>query len=146
MARPDLAGRLEQFFRDLDLPPDGRGYVDLHTHRLVQTLLRFLPPGAREARWSLALLHMAPALHLFLEYGQVRAAYYGHLGETKSVGCSIGGREVFRCDVDGFDVRVGVASTDSVVCSRAEERSSALNQRERRLKGPLGPARLRAPG
>src|SRR5689334_23655888 len=100
MSRADLAGRLEQFFRELDLPPDGRGYVDLHTHRLVQTLLRVPPSkGSGRALELGSYLHMASALNLFLGYGAVRAAYYGHLGETKSVGVSIGGREVFRCDV-----------------------------------------------
>jgi len=48
-------------------------------------------------------MHMAPVLQLFLGYGDVRGAYYGHAGESKTLTSSVGGREVFRCVIDGFD-------------------------------------------
>jgi predicted SAM-dependent methyltransferase len=105
MPPDDLASRIEEFLLSLDLPADGRDYLDRHLRRLVQTLLRV--PQSRSSGRALELgsyMHMAPVLHLFLGYRDVRGAYYGHAGESKTLASSVGGREVFRCVIDGFDV------------------------------------------
>ena len=107
MPPDDLASRIEEFLLSLDLPADGRDYLDRHLRRLVQTLLRV--PQSRSSGRALELgsyMHMAPVLHLFLGYRDVRGAYYGHAGESKTLASSVGGREVFRCVIDGFDVEL----------------------------------------
>jgi predicted SAM-dependent methyltransferase len=105
MPPDDLASRIEEFLLSLDLPADGRDYLDRHLRRLVQTLLRVPQPRSSGRALELgSYMHMAPVLHLFLGYRDVRGAYYGHAGESKTLASSVGGREVFRCVIDGFDV------------------------------------------
>jgi predicted SAM-dependent methyltransferase len=47
---------------------------------------------------------MTPALGCLLGYGEVRGAYFGPLGQTNSKVSTSNGRELFRCEVDLFDV------------------------------------------
>ncbi len=73
--------------------------------RLVRTLM-LVPPGARsDAVLELgAYMQMTPALACLLGYGEVRGAYFGPLGQTDSKVSTIDGKEIFRCEVDLFDV------------------------------------------
>jgi SAM-dependent methyltransferase len=95
----------EAFLRSLDLPEDGGRYLEESMSRLVQTLM-LVPPGAKpDAILELgAYMQMTPALACLLGYGDVRGAYFGPLGQTESKVSTIDGREIFRCEVDLFDV------------------------------------------
>jgi predicted SAM-dependent methyltransferase len=99
------AQEFETFLRSLDLPEDGLGYLEESMSRLVQTLM-LVPPGTKsDAILELgAYMQMTPALACLLDYGEVRGAYFGPIGQTDSKVSTVGGREIFRCEVDLFDV------------------------------------------
>jgi predicted SAM-dependent methyltransferase len=103
--RAGRAGEFETFLRSLDLPEDGLMYLEESMSRLVQTLM-LVPPGTKsDAILELgAYMQMTPALACLLDYGEVRGAYFGPIGQTDSKVSTIDGREIFRCDVDLFDV------------------------------------------
>jgi predicted SAM-dependent methyltransferase len=102
---PGTAGEFEAFLRSLDLPEDGSRYLEESMSRLVQTLM-LVPPGTSEdAVLELgAYMQVTPALARLLGYGEVRGAYFGPLGQTDSKVSTVDGTEIFRCEVDLFDV------------------------------------------
>ena len=102
---PGRAQDFEAFLRSLDLPENGLRYLEESMSRLVRTLM-LVPPGARsDAVLELgAYMQMTPALACLLGYGEVRGAYFGPLGQTDSKVSTIDGKEIFRCEVDLFDV------------------------------------------
>jgi predicted SAM-dependent methyltransferase len=102
---PGRAQEFEAFLRSLDLPEEGLTYLEESMARLVQTLT-LVPLGTKsEAILELgAYMQMTPALGRLLDYGEVRGAYFGPLGQTDSKISTIDGREIFRCEVDLFDV------------------------------------------
>jgi glycosyltransferase involved in cell wall biosynthesis/SAM-dependent methyltransferase len=82
----------------------GRAYVQAHLSRLEKTLA-ITPrggPGDRILELG-AYLHITPALHTRLGYGEVRGAYYGPRGGThcREVVSEAGDR--FGCVIDLFD-------------------------------------------
>jgi SAM-dependent methyltransferase len=48
-------------------------------------------------------MQMTPALACLLGYKDVRAAYFGALGQVETKVATVGGREIFRCQIDLFD-------------------------------------------
>ncbi|MDP9341851.1 MAG: class I SAM-dependent methyltransferase [Actinomycetota bacterium] len=102
---PSRAQEFEAFLRSLDLPENGLTYLEESMARLVQTLMR-VPPGTKSDKVLElgAYMQMTPALGRLLEYGEVRGAYFGPLGQTDSKISTIDGRAIFRCEVDLFDV------------------------------------------
>ena len=51
-------------------------------------------------------MQLTPALKLELGYNQVRGAYLGPAGTSETKAATIGGREVFRCEIDFFDAEI----------------------------------------
>jgi len=81
-----------------------RPYVDTHLARLVHTLEITPKGGPGDSVLEMgAYLQITPALKTRLNYGEVRACYYGRAGtaETRSVKSLEG--QVFECLVDLFD-------------------------------------------
>jgi SAM-dependent methyltransferase len=104
-ARPSGGAQdFEAFLRALDLPEDGRRYLEESMPRLVRTLM-LVPPGTTsDSVLELgAYMQMTPALACLLGYGEVRGAYFGPLGRTDSKVSTVDGKEIFRCEVDLFD-------------------------------------------
>jgi SAM-dependent methyltransferase len=83
---------------------EARFYVQTHVTRLSKTL-SIVPAGDADKRILEmgSYMQITPALKTKLGYGEVRACYYGVLGQThhKSV-TSVDG-DTFECDVDLFD-------------------------------------------
>lgn len=93
------------FLRSLDLPDDARGYLEIHMNRVAVTLAMTPPPSSRSAVLELgAYMQMTPALGCVLGYQEVRGAYFGEPGRVDEKSVSSGGKEVFRCQVDHFNV------------------------------------------
>lgn len=93
------------FLRSLDSPnADARGYVDTHFERIARTLTLVPPPGLTRRVLEIgAYMQMTPALACVLGYEDVRAAYYGVLGQAVTKVATVGSREIFRCQIDLFD-------------------------------------------
>jgi SAM-dependent methyltransferase len=96
---------IANFTRSMDQPGDAaRRYLEIHIPRIARTL--GLVPEPRSSSRALELgsyMHMTPALHCVLGYGEVRGAYYGPLGRTDEKRITVAGTEVFRCFIDHFD-------------------------------------------
>jgi predicted SAM-dependent methyltransferase len=105
--RPEfrLESEIEEFIKSIDLPNDGaRQYLAIHLPRIVRTLA-ITPPGDGGSALELgAYMHMTPALQCVLGYQKVRGAYLGPLGRTEHKNVTVGGRKVFECFIDLFDV------------------------------------------
>jgi SAM-dependent methyltransferase len=101
---------IRQFLRALDFPnADARGYVDVHFERIARTLSLVPPSGPTGRVLELgAYMQMTPALACLLGYKDVRAAYYGTLGQVDTKVATAGGREIFRCQIDLFDAEQDV--------------------------------------
>jgi hypothetical protein len=75
----------------------------MHLERLTRTLSVVPEPGTTRRVLELgAYMQMTPVLGCILGYNQVRGAYYGSPGQVDSKVSTVGGREIFRCDID-FD-------------------------------------------
>jgi SAM-dependent methyltransferase len=71
---------------------------------MVQTMALAAPPKETSRALELGCyMQMTPALALERGYREVRGGYYGPLGQTETKTVSVGGREIFRCQVDLFD-------------------------------------------
>src|SRR5207245_3282094 len=82
-----------------------RAYVEHNMQRIVRTLtLVPAPRGTGRVLELGAYMQMTPALARVLRYPDVRGAYLGPLGTTETKVSTAGGREIFRCPVDLFDV------------------------------------------
>ena len=96
---------IEAFLRTLDFPPDAKDYLDESMQRITGTLK--LVPTPRSSGRVLELgayMQMTPALAKVLGYTDVRGAYIGPLGRTDTKVSTVGGKEIFRCEVDHFNV------------------------------------------
>lgn len=95
---------IRTFLLTLEQPnEDAKKYLKTHLERIVRTLS--LVPEPRSTRRVLELgayMQMTPALGCLLGY-EVRAAYFGTPGIAETKVARIGGREVFRCEIDLFD-------------------------------------------
>jgi SAM-dependent methyltransferase len=106
---PNADGRrreVETFLLSLDFPPDARRYLEEGMQRFTRTLTLVPPPRGSSGR-VLELgsyMQMTPALAKIVGYPYVRGAYLGPLGRTDTKVSTVGGREIFRCEVDHFDV------------------------------------------
>jgi len=97
------------FLRSIDIegenPEAGRSFLELHLRRLARTLdITPAPDSTRRALELGAYMQMTPALTCLLGYDEVRGAYLGSPEQgpyRKTV--SIGGKQVFACDIDLFD-------------------------------------------
>ena len=98
------------FLRSLDFQnEDSRGYVETHLERIARTLTLVPPPGPTRRVLELgAYMQMTPALKCLLGYEDVRAAYYGDLGQADTKVATASGREIFRCQIDLFDAEQDV--------------------------------------
>jgi SAM-dependent methyltransferase len=96
---------IARFVRSMDQPDEAaRGYLEIHIPRIARTL--GLVPDPKTSKRVLemgAYMQMTPALQCVLGYKEVRGAYFGPLGRTDTKAVRVGGKEVFRCDVDLFD-------------------------------------------
>ena len=97
--------RWRAFLSRLDAPgKGGEAYRDLHLDRLARTLSLVPAPGATGRALELGCyMQITPALALALGYREVRGAYLGPAGQTDSKAATMGGQEVFRCEIDLFD-------------------------------------------
>jgi len=102
---PEFEAELRVFLRSIDLPPEGRAYLEDHLARIVRTvgLVRETAGGQRVLELG-AYMQMTPALECVLKFKEVRAAYLGPVGTTETKAVTAGGESIFRCDVDLFDV------------------------------------------
>ncbi len=82
----------------------GAEYRSLHLDRLARTMGLVPAPGRTGRVLELGCyMQLPPALHMKLGYGEVRGAHLGPAGTKEIKTASIGGSEVFRCEVDLFD-------------------------------------------
>lgn len=83
---------------------ESTAYAETHITRLERTL-NITPPGGPADRVLEmgAYMHMTPALHGKLGYGEVRGCYYGPAGQVDHREVRSASGEVFRCEVDLFD-------------------------------------------
>jgi glycosyltransferase involved in cell wall biosynthesis/SAM-dependent methyltransferase len=84
--------------------PEARPYVETHLSRLDKTLSIIPPGGPADAVLEMgAYMQITPLLKSRLGYGQVRACYYGKLGNQDHKCVSLDHGEKFACTIDLFD-------------------------------------------
>ena len=84
--------------------PEAQAYAATHLSRL-EKILEITPPGGPEDRILEmgAYLQITPALKTRLGYGEVRACYYGPLGQVDHREVTSLTGERFQCDIELFD-------------------------------------------
>lgn len=101
---PTEIARRRELLERLDRPEGSDDYLRIHGGRLARTV-GLIPRGGPE----LSILELGcymqitPLLASELGYGRVRGAYFGPAGHTEARTASVGGSEIFRCEIDLFD-------------------------------------------
>jgi glycosyltransferase involved in cell wall biosynthesis/SAM-dependent methyltransferase len=84
--------------------PEARPYVETHLSRLDKTLSIIPPGGPADAVLEMgAYIQITPLLNSRLGYGEVRACYYGTLGDQDHKCVRSDNGEKFACTIDLFD-------------------------------------------